>query len=234
MTSSAAAWSAFSAGATARRSPNRSARPRPRGGVKRCGHSTTARPGRRAARPAGFDSLASVELRTRLTNTLGTPARGHRAARSPHTRDAGPARRLRPARIHGAAKRRRRGTSLVTTVLTAWRDGDADRARPFRRLPLFGKSLSYTGSYTLDREVITHHTLVATWPFGAGSRQRRWATLTAGEGSADLLRLTGNPGSPVQFVLTWHRAPHRPDERNRLSPTQPPIHDDGWMGAPDS
>ncbi|MFK0247773.1 lipocalin-like domain-containing protein [Amycolatopsis azurea] len=74
-----------------------------------------------------------------------------------------------------------------------------------RRLPRLGKSLGYTGTYTVERGVVTHHTLVATWPFGAGSRQRRWATLTPGDGSADLLRLGGDPGGSVQFLLAWHR-----------------------------
>ncbi|OOC02970.1 hypothetical protein B0293_28760 [Amycolatopsis azurea DSM 43854] len=72
-------------------------------------------------------------------------------------------------------------------------------------MPRLGKSLGYTGSYTVERGVITHHTLVATWPFGAGSRQTRWATLIPGDGSADVLRLSGAPDRPVQFLLTWHR-----------------------------
>ncbi|AGM07228.1 hypothetical protein AORI_4644 [Amycolatopsis keratiniphila] len=75
-------------------------------------------------------------------------------------------------------------------------------------MPRLGKSLGYTGSYTVERGVITHHTLVATWPFGAGSRQTRWATLIPGDDSADVLRLSGDPGGPVQFLLTWHRTAH--------------------------
>ncbi len=65
--------------------------------------------------------------------------------------------------------------------------------------------MGYTGTYTVEREVITHHTLVATWPFGAGSRQTRWATLIAGNDSADVLRLSGPPDRSAQFLLTWHR-----------------------------
>lgn len=74
-----------------------------------------------------------------------------------------------------------------------------------RRMPRLGKSLGYTGSYTVERGVITHHTLVATWPFGAGSRQTRWATLIQGNDAADVLRLSGDPDGQVQFLLTWHR-----------------------------
>ncbi|MET9258995.1 lipocalin-like domain-containing protein [Amycolatopsis sp. NPDC004079] len=77
-----------------------------------------------------------------------------------------------------------------------------------RRIPQVGKSLGYTGTYTVERGVVTHHALVATWPFGAGSRQLRWAALIPGDASADVLRLSGDPERPVQFLLTWHRVAH--------------------------
>ncbi|MFC3512280.1 SDR family NAD(P)-dependent oxidoreductase [Amycolatopsis halotolerans] len=78
---------------------------------------------------AGFDSLASVELRTRLANAVG--ARVAATALLDHPTPVSLARHLDTV-LGGAAEPRSTAAqpeSFVATVLTAWRDGDEARAR---------------------------------------------------------------------------------------------------------
>ncbi|MFK0247774.1 SDR family NAD(P)-dependent oxidoreductase [Amycolatopsis azurea] len=168
---------------------------------------------------AGFDSLASVELRTRLTNAFG--ARLAATALLDHPTPATLARHV-DSVLTGTTESENPeqddGTRhFVTSVLTAWRHGDADRAQ--RLLESAARQRPSGGLPVPDWRRLTSapapHRVVCVPPIitsDVASPYDRLAAGLEGVGEAWTARLPGfREGEPVPESLeswceTWARA----------------------------
>ncbi|AGM07229.1 type I polyketide synthase [Amycolatopsis keratiniphila] len=169
---------------------------------------------------AGFDSLASVELRTRLSNALGV--RLAATALLDHPTPVTLARYV-DSVLAGAGESRpddgtaARSPSFVTDVLTAWRDGDADRARSL--LEPAARQRQSGGLPVPDWRSLTSapapHTVVCVPPIITSDVASPYDRLAAGlEGVCEVrtARLPGFvegepvPGSLDDLCETWARA----------------------------
>lgn len=76
-----------------------------------------------------------------------------------------------------------------------------------RRSSRHGKSMAYAGPFTVDGSIVVHHIEISTWPFRAGRRMRRWASMRRSSNTGDELLLSNDPRRLVRFRLEWRRSP---------------------------